>query len=59
MAKRESTFLNMLLTLFVITAVASFALGGIYNLTKEPISIANKSKAEVAINAVISDFDDL
>ena len=59
MAKRESTFLNMLLTLFVITAVASFTLGGIYNLTKEPISLANKAKAEAAIKAVISDFDDL
>ena len=43
MAKVESSFKNMLLTLFVVTLLASFALGGIYNLTKEPIALAKKA----------------
>lgn len=59
MAKKESTFLNMVLTLFVITAIASLALGGIYNLTKEPIALAKKIKREMAIREVIPDFDTL
>ena len=59
MGKKESTFINMVLVLFVITAVASLALGGIYNLTKEPIALAKKAKRERAIKEVIPDFDTL
>lgn len=59
MAKKESSFINMVLTLFVITAVASLALGGVYNLTKEPIAIARKAKRERAIKEVIPGFDTL
>ena len=59
MAKVESSFKNMLLTLFVVTLVASFALGGIYNLTKEPIALAKKAAKEKAINEVIPEFDEL
>ena len=59
MAKKESSFINMVLTLFVITAVASLALGGVYNLTKEPIAIAKKAKRERAIKEVIPGFDKL
>ncbi len=59
MAKKESSFINMVLTLFVITAVASLALGGVYNLTKEPIAIAKKAKRERAIKEVIPGFDTL
>jgi hypothetical protein len=33
MAKKESTFTNMVITLLVISLVASFALGSIYNVT--------------------------
>ena len=40
MAKKESSFINMVLTLFVVTAIAALALGGVYNVTKEPIAIA-------------------
>ena len=59
MAKVESSFKNMLLTLFVVTLVASFALGGIYNLTKEPIALAKKAAKEKAIKEVIPEFDEL
>lgn len=59
MAKKESTFLNMVITLFVITGVASLALGGIYNITKEPIAKAVREKQQRAIKEVIPDFDTL
>lgn len=59
MAKKESSFFNMVITLFVITGIASLALGGIYNLTKEPIRLAKLAKAEKAIKEVIPGFDRL
>lgn len=59
MAKTESTFMNMVLTLLVISFVASLALGSVYNLTKEPIEMARKAKKEQAIKEVIPAFDTL
>lgn len=59
MAKVESTFINMVLTLLVIAGIASLALGGVFNLTKEPIRLAKLAKAEAAIKAVVPDFDSL
>jgi electron transport complex protein RnfG len=59
MAAKESTFVNMVVTLFIITGIASLALGGIYNLTKEPIAIAKKEKRDQAIREVIPAFDSL
>lgn len=59
MAKKESSFLNMVITLMVITGVASLALGGIYNLTKEPIAKAIREKQQRAIQEVIPAFDTL
>ena len=59
MGKKESSFKNMLITLFVITMLAALALGGVYNVTKEPIALAKKAKAEAAIKAVIPEFDTL
>ncbi len=59
MAKVESSFRNMVLTLFIVTLVAAFALGGIYNLTKEPIALAEKLAREAAIKEVIPAFDEL
>ncbi len=56
-SKRESTFLNMVLTLFIVAAVAALALGGVYTVTKEPIAIAKQKKLEAAIKAVLPDFD--
>jgi Na+-translocating ferredoxin:NAD+ oxidoreductase subunit G len=59
MAKKESTFLNMVLTLLVVTAVASFTLASVYNLTKEPILQAREAARQAAIALVIPEFDEL
>jgi len=57
MTKKESTFINMILTLFLVTAVASTGLGFIYELTKEPIAEAKRIKTLNAISATIPEFD--
>jgi len=59
MAKTESTLKNMILSLVVISLVASLALGSIYNVTKEPIALAVKAKQENAIKEVLPEFDSL
>jgi len=57
MAKKESSFVNMVVTLFIVTGVAALALGGVYNLTKEPIEMAKKQKTQKAISEVLPPFD--
>jgi electron transport complex protein RnfG len=57
MAKRESTFGNMILTLFLVTLVASTALALVYEFTKEPIAEAKRLKKMNAIGEVVPDFD--
>lgn len=59
MAKKESTFLNMVLTLMIVTVVASFTLASVYNLTKEPIALAREAKRQEAIMQVVPEFDRL
>jgi len=59
MAKKESSFINMVLTLFIVTGIAALALGGAYNLTKGPIALAKKAKLENAISNVVPEFDTL
>jgi len=59
MAKKESSLKNMIISLVVISFVASLALGGIYSITKEPIALAIKTKQENAIKEVLPDFDSL
>jgi electron transport complex protein RnfG len=60
MAKKvKSSFINMVLTLMIITVVASLALGSIYNLTLEPIAAAKKAASERAIRLVLPAFDSL
>ena len=44
--KVKSSFVNMVLTLMIITVVASLALGSVYNLTLEPIAAAKKADAK-------------
>ena len=58
-SKKESTFINMVITLLVITAVSAGVLGGVYVLTKEPIAIAKRKKQEQAIKLVLPEFDNL
>jgi len=56
-SKRESNFTNMVITLFLVAAIAALALGGVYTVTKEPIAIAKQKKLEAAIKSVMPDFD--
>ena len=44
MAKTKSSFINMVVTLLVVTAVASLALAGVYDLTYEPIQKVKREK---------------
>jgi len=57
MAKVESNFKNMTLTLLVISFIASAALGLVYQSTKEPIAKAQMSKINNAIKAVVPEFN--
>lgn len=56
MANKESTFTNMVLTLFIVTLVASTTLGFIYQLTRSPIAEAELRKKNMAIRRVVPDF---
>ncbi len=53
MAKKESTFLNMFLTLFIVTALSSLAASIVYNLTKGPIDEVARLKQQRAIEQVM------
>ena len=57
MAKKESTFLSMVLTLFMVTLVAAGLLGSVFALTKEPIRLAELKKKNEAIQVVVPGFD--
>lgn len=57
MAKKESTLINMLVALIVVTLVASTALGFVYQVTKEPIAAAKLAKKLDAIQKVVPAFD--
>ncbi len=59
MAKKESTFLNMLLTLVIVALAASFTLATVYNFTKEPIERAREAARQEAIRMVLPDYDEL
>ena len=54
---KESTFSNMVITLFVVCLVASAGVGGIYALTKDLIDAAKIAKVNSAISGVVPDFD--
>lgn len=57
MKKLESNFINMVLVLLVITGVAAAALGAIYEITKDPISLTKLAKQQTAIKQVVPPFD--
>ena len=57
MAKKESTLINMLVALIMVTLVASTALGFVYMVTKEPIAAAKLAKKLDAIQKVVPAFD--
>ena len=57
MAKTESTFKNMVMSLTLISLVASACLGFVYEMTKEPIELANLNKKLNAIKQVVPEFN--
>jgi electron transport complex protein RnfG len=57
MAKKESTFTSMVLTLFLVTLGASGALGYVFELTKGAISEAESAKKNLAITRVLPEFN--
>ena len=57
MGKKESTFSNMVLTLFLVTLGASGALGYVYELTKDAIAEAEAAKKNLAITRVLPEFN--
>jgi electron transport complex protein RnfG len=56
MAKTESTFKNMVLSLTLISLAASACLGFVYELTKEPIAHSVMNKKLDAIRQVVPEF---
>jgi Na+-translocating ferredoxin:NAD+ oxidoreductase subunit G len=56
MAKTESTFKNMVLSLTLISLISSASLGFVYEFTKKPIEVANLNKKLNAIKQVVPDF---
>lgn len=59
MAKLESSFRNMLISLFGVTLIASAVLGVVNDATKAPIAKAEVEKQTKAIAAVLPAFDHL
>lgn len=57
MAKTESTLINMVLALLIITVIAGASLGMVYKVTKEPIAMAKLAKQQKAIEEVVPGFD--
>lgn len=57
MAKTESTFKNMVLSLTLISLGASACLGFVYVMTKQPIELAMLNKKLNAIREVVPDFN--
>ena len=51
--KKESTLINMLVALLVITAVSGGVLGLVYGMTKDKIAEVDLKKNEAAIQAVL------
>ena len=58
MAKLESTFKNMVLSLVIISMVAAGALAGVYILTLENINAQKLAKQEAAKKAVLAGHED-
>ena len=57
MAKLQSSFKNMLLSLTLIALVAAAALAGVYMLTKDPIAASMTEKQKSAIMQVLPEVE--
>ncbi len=56
-SKKESTFKNMVLVLFLISAIAATALAYVNVATETPISLAKLEKDKKAVSDVVPPFD--
>ncbi len=56
MAKTESSFRNMIISLTLISLVAAACLGFVYEFTKKPIELSNLNKKLEAIKQVVPEF---
>ncbi len=54
----KSTLFNMVAVLFCITLVASAGVGGVYQLTAEPIAAANAAAVTEALRQVLPPFEE-
>ena len=59
MAKRESTFLNMVMVLTLVTLISGGSLGFVYNMTKDAIAEAKLKAQNDAISSVLPPFDEI
>ena len=59
MAKKESSFINMVVTLLLVTAIAATALGFVYDLTKDAIAEAKLKAQNEAIKMVLPQYEKL
>ena len=59
MAKRESTSINMVVTLLGVTVIAATALGYVYDLTKDAIELAKLKAQAEAITKVLPQYETL
>lgn len=57
MSKKESTFLNMTLTLFIITLISGLSLGYVNDLTLEPKAQAKMARKVKALKQVLPEFN--
>lgn len=57
MSKLQSTFVSLVVTLFVITLIASLLLGFVNKWTQEPIAKAQREKQLKAIESVLKGYD--
>ncbi len=56
MGKKESSLLQLILSLTIITCIAAIALSIVYLITKEPIENSQQKKKNDAIAQVLPDF---
>lgn len=57
MAKPESNFINMFVTLFLVALISAGTLAMVNEVTKEPIALAKEAKKISAIKEVAPEFD--
>ena len=55
--KKNKSVLQLGIILLIITAVAGFIIGAVYNITKEPIRIEEKKANDKAMKELLSDAD--